>query len=66
MDVKKGDRVTFLMHTEVHDPGTSIGIVKFRRGNWVELLCEGEHLDYTASIDNIKEIHGNVFSEWDD
>lgn len=66
MDVKKGDKVTFLIRTEVHNPPTMTGVVKRQCGNFVDLLCEGEHSDYRAFIDDIKEIHGNVFSEWDD
>lgn len=38
-----------------------IGIVKFQQNGLVDLLCKGENLDYRASVDNIIEVHGNVF-----
>ena len=64
MQVKKGEKVLFQLYRrpgEARDPD-GIGIVKlFHSPTMVDLLCEGEHSDYRVSIDNIKEVYGNVF-----
>lgn len=64
MQVVKGDKVLFQQNKrpgEACEPD-GIGIVKcFPRPAVVDLLCQGEGLDYRVSIDMIKEVYGNVF-----
>lgn len=64
MKVVKGDKVLFQLNKrpgEPRDPD-AIGIVKlFPRPGLVDLLCKEEWSDYRTSIDNIKEVFGNVF-----
>ncbi len=64
MKVVKGDKVLFQLNKRPGEPRGSdaIGIVKlFPRPGLVDLLCKGEWSDYRTSIDNIKEVFGNVF-----
>ncbi len=63
MEVSKGDKVSFVPEkTSGEDARLArIGIVKFQNGPWVDLMCKGENFDYRTYIDNIIEIHGNVF-----
>jgi len=66
MKVVKGDKVLFQRYKRPNEPREpdGVGIVRdFRSSITVDLLCEGEGMDYTTSIDNIKEVHGNVFDE---
>ena len=64
MQVTKGDKVTFRREKrvgEARDPD-GIGIVKFFPApTVVDLLCKERNSDYRTSIDNIVEVHGNVF-----
>ena len=66
MALKKGDKVLFQKEKrvgEARDPD-ALGIVKlFPRPGMVDLLCEGEFSDYRTTIDNIKDIYGNVFDK---
>ncbi len=61
MEVKKGDKVLF----EICDKPlkNEVGVVKFVQDGYpfVDLLCEGDSMDYRADIDQIKRIYGNVF-----
>lgn len=66
MKVTKGDKVLFQKEKrpgEPRDPD-EIGIVKlFPKPGVVDLLCKEIGSDYRTSIDNIKEVLGNVFDE---
>ncbi len=63
MKVKKGDKVLFEVCAKPLD--NRVGIVKFVQEGYpcVDLLCEGNGMDYRTDMSHIKKIYGNVFSE---
>ncbi len=66
MEVIKGDKVLFQRYKRPGEPRgpDGIGIVQsFPAPTMVDLLCEGKRDNYRTSIDSIKEVYGNVFTE---
>ncbi len=58
---KKGDRVLFKVCDSPLD--VRIGIVKFDPKNnpFMDLLCEGENMDYRIEVDKVIRKYENVF-----
>ena len=64
MEVEKGDKVLFEVKDKPLDSRIgklTVGIVKFRQGQWIDLLCKGEGMDYRTTTDKITKKHENVF-----